>query len=217
MPWLLDVLVPSACCGCGRVGESLCSVCVAGLRPASDPRDRFLTADAGVVIGQSMVLGLAAFAHGGSLRKALERLKYAGARRVADPIARAAAPTFGQLISMTGPATLAPVPIHPTRLRQRGYNQAQLLADQLGRATGMPVRELLLRTRETTKQHRLDRAARLRTLQDAFAPAPSVPTSGPIIVIDDILTTSATLEACARVLRDSGACDVYGFAIAREI
>jgi ComF family protein len=164
-----------------------------------------------------MVLALTAFAHEGPLRKALERLKYAAARRVAEPIARAAAPTLSQLVAMGGAATLVPVPIHPTRLRQRGYNQAGLIADALGGLLRIPVQELIVRSRETTKQHRLDRAARLRNLQDAFERAPGFSPAGPIILVDDILTTSATLEACAGVLRRTGSEDVYGFAIAREI
>jgi ComF family protein len=214
---VVDLLVPSACCGCGRLGRILCDTCIGGLRPASDGRDRFFAADASAVIGESMVLALTAFAHEGPLRKALERLKYAAARRVAEPIARAAAPTLSQLVAIGGAATLVPVPIHPTRLRQRGYNQAGLIADALGGLLRIPVQELIVRSRETTKQHRLDRAARLRNLQDAFERAPGASPAGPIILVDDILTTSATLEACAGVLRRAGSEDVYGFAIAREI
>lgn len=172
--------------------------------------------DPGVVIGQAFVLALAAFSHGGQVRKALERLKYAGAGRVAASLGEAAFPTLRQLLAVSGPAVLVPVPIHGARLRQRGYNQAALIALALGTAAGLPVRELLVRTRETTKQHRLDRAARLRNLQDAFRPAVASPTER-AIVVDDILTTSATLEACARALRSAGIDEVYGFAIAREI
>lgn len=217
MPSLLDTLLPSACSGCGRLGGILCTTCLAEFRAAGDPHDRFLAADAGVVIGQSMVLAVAAFAHDGPLRKALERLKYAGVRRVAGPIATATLPTLRQLMTITGPATLVPVPIHPKRLGQRGYNQARLIAETLGRGAGLPVRELIVRTHETTKQHRLDRAARLRNIQDAFALAPGPSHSGTVIVVDDILTTSATLEACAGVLRAAGCGEVYGCAVAREI
>jgi ComF family protein len=217
MASLLESILPSACCGCGRLSGILCASCRAEFRPASDDRDRFLAADAGVVIGQGLMLALAAFAHRGALRKALERLKYAGARRVAEPLANSAVPALGRLTAISGPATLVPVPIHPKRLGQRGYNQASLIAVALGRATGLPVRELLVRSRETTKQHRLDRAARLRNLENAFAAAPGPPPSGTVVVVDDILTTSATLEACAGVLRHAGSGDVFGFAIAREI
>jgi ComF family protein len=216
MPSLLDLLLPSACCGCGRLGGLLCAACRDRFEPASNGQHRFLAADPGVVIGQAFLLAMAAFSHGGQLRKALERLKYAGARRVATPIAGAAAPALRQLLIISGPAVLVPVPIHPSRLRHRGYNQAELIAEALGAATSVPVLDLMVRARETTKQHRLDRADRLRNLQDAFV-AGIEPPAGPVIIVDDILTTSATLEACAGVLRQAGSREVYGFAVAREV
>ena len=76
---------------------------------------------------------------------------------------------------------------------------------------------LLVRVRPTTKQHRLNRTARLANLRGAFsvAPGPRVPAT--VIIVDDIITTTATLEACASVLRIAGADAVYGFAIVREV
>ena len=88
----------------------------------------------------------------------------------------------------------------------------------MGSAVGLPVIDLLERVRPTTKQHRLDRAARLANLRAAFsvrAAATSMPAA--VIVVDDIVTTTATLEACASVLRAAGVREVYGFAVAREI
>ena len=81
----------------------------------------------------------------------------------------------------------------------------------------MPTAELLVRRRATTRQHRLDRAARLRNLRDAFGVRPDARAPPAVILVDDILTTSATLEACAAVLRDAGAAQVFGFAVAREV
>ena len=117
---------------------------------------------------------------------------------------------------MTGPVPLVPVPVHRERMRERGYNQAELIARALGAAVGLPAVDLLERVRPTTKQHRLDRAARLANLRAAFAVRPRAPPPA-VIVVDDIMTTTATLEACASVLRAAGVHDVYGFAVAREI
>src|SRR5919109_1692686 len=214
MASLLELFLPSACCGCGRLGGILCSSCRDGFRPASDDRHRFLASDPGVAVGDALVLAVAAFAHEGPLREALERLKYAGASRVAAPIAESTLPVLHTLLAISGPATLVPVPIHPERLRQRGYNQAQLIAAALAAATGLVVDELLIRARDTTKQHRLDRAARLRNLQGNFAPAPGLPRSGPVIVVDDILTTSATVEASARLLTEARIGPVSAFVVA---
>jgi ComF family protein len=160
---------------------------------------------------------VAAFAYEGTLRKALARLKYGSAARVAAPLAARAAGRLADLSAVAGAATLVPVPIHPQRLRERGYNQASLLAAQLGRVCQLPTTELLVRRRATTRQHRLDRAARLQNLRDAFGVVPDARAPPVVILVDDILTTSATLEACAAVLRDAGVVRVFGFAVAREV
>lgn len=214
---LLDLIVPPACAACGRFGSVLCEGCQGAFASASDETRRFLAPEASVVVGSDLTLALAAFAFEGPVRKALSRLKYGGAARVAGPLAELAHPMLGRLTELSGPAVLVPVPIHPARQRQRGYNQAELLARHLARTSGQQVADLLARSTITERQHRLDRAARTRNLRGAIGlrsgpPAPSV-----AIVVDDILTTAATLEACASVLVAGGVGEVYGFAIAREV
>jgi ComF family protein len=214
---LIDVVLPPACGGCGRYGHVLCDACQAGLRPASYQLDRFLAIDAGLVVGESLELARAAFVYDGPMRRTLSRLKYGGAARLARPLAESAAPALQDLIVLAGAAALVPVPVHADRLRQRGYNQAALLAAELARVLRLPLTEVLVRHRPTTQQHRLDRVARLRNLRGAFALAPGARPPRTVVLVDDILTTSATLEACAGVLRDAGAYRVMGFAVAREI
>ena len=214
---ILDLVLPSACAACGRYGPALCRSCLASFRPASRPEDRFLAPDPGVVVGDALEVGFAAFAYEAALRRALQRLKYGGASRLAAPLAGAAAPTLEQLCEIVGRAPLVPVPVHRDRLRDRGYNQAALLATALGRRLGLPVVDLLERSRATVKQHRLDRAGRLRNLRDAFSIAPGGRAPPLVIVVDDILTTSATLESCARVLRAAGSVRVGGLVIGREV
>ena len=170
-----------------------------------------------MVLGSHLALGIGAFAYAGPLRRALAQLKYEGAARVALPIARCSRPSFDQLLVVTGAAVLTSVPIHVDRQRARGYNQATLIARELGAGTNMAVRDLLVRARSTTRQHRLDRAGRLRNLRGAMAVAAGVTVPPVVIVVDDIITTSATLDACAATLRENGARTVYGFAIAREV
>jgi ComF family protein len=213
---LLDLLLPPACAACGRAGEVVCQACIGEFEVPD--RGAFVVADAGVALGQELILGIGAFAYRGAIRRALGRLKYAGAGRVARPLAVAAAPALGNLLRIAGPsAVLVPVPIHPDRERQRGYNQALLLAEELGRRCGVPVANVLERRAVTERQHRLDRAARLRNLRDAIGLREKLPGPDVAIVVDDILTTSATLEACASVLNGGGTRESYGFAIAREV
>jgi ComF family protein len=217
MPALLDLLLPPACAACGRSGALLCRTCLAAFRAPSRPEDRFVAPDAGIVIGDALLVGMAAFAHGGPVRRALAALKYSGAARVAPILARAAAPALVRLGEVSGPATLVPVPVHRERQRVRGYNQAALISRELGMATGAPTADVLERTRPTTKQHRLDRNARLANLRGAFAVRAGASVPPRVIVIDDIITTTATLEACASVMREAGATEVFGFAVAREV
>ncbi len=169
------------------------------------------------MIGENLSVAVAAFAFDGPIRRALARLKYEGARRLAAPLAEAATPTLRVLLEISGPVPLAPVPVHRERLRERGYNQAEVIARALGGATGPPTADLLERARPTTQQHRLDRVARLANLRDAFTVHPGGRLPDALILVDDIVTTTATLEACAAVLRAAGVSDVYGFAVAREI
>jgi len=190
---------------------------VAGFRSPFRQEDRFVAADAGIALGDALLIGMAAFRYEGAMRRALAALKYTGASRVAVPLAVAAVPALRQLLAISGPALLVPVPVHIERRRVRGYNQAELIAVELGRVARLPVRLALERTRETTKQHRLDRAARLANLRDAFGTTTTLAPGTAVVIVDDIVTTTATLEACASALRDAGAAAVYGFAIAREV
>jgi len=130
---LLDLLLPPACLGCRTGGSLLCDRCVAGMRAPSQAADRFVASDAGIVIGTHLTLGVGAFAYDGPVRRALAQLKYEGAGRVALPLARAGLPAFRELLSVSGPAILTPVPVHLERLRSRGYNQAGLIGRELGR------------------------------------------------------------------------------------
>jgi ComF family protein len=214
---LLDLLLPPACAGCGRYGALLCRACVGAFEPATDAHDRFAAPDAGTVIGDALELAVAAFAHTGPARHALQRLKYGGGGRLAAPMAEAAWPAFEALLAVCGRLPLVPVPVHPARLRQRGYNQAALLAVELGRRAGLPVLEILERQRATTRQHGLNKVARLHNLRGAFRVREGGRVPPAMILVDDILTTSATLEACAGALARAGAEHVFGFAIAREV
>ena len=214
---LLELLMPPACAACGRSGALLCRKCLDGFSAPSTPADRFLSADGGVVVGESLWLAAAAFAYQGPMRRALAALKYTGASRLAPTLAGAALPALRTLELVTGPASLVPVPLHPERRRARGYNQAELIARRLGALAKLPFADPLVRTRPTTKQHRLNRAARLHNLRGAFAVAPGAVVPPVVILVDDIITTTATLEACASILRDAGCEAAYGFAIAREV
>ncbi|MEO6690585.1 MAG: ComF family protein [Dokdonella sp.] len=114
------------------------------------------------------------------------------------------------------PAVLIPVPLHRTRLRERGYNQALELARPLARAMNIPIgHELLERAKATPPQTGLDAKARRRNLRDAFSIAAGAQLPAHVALFDDVMTTGATLRECARVLQQAGVQRIDVWALAR--
>ena len=174
-----------------------------------------------MLVGDACSVAVAAFAHEEAIQGVLRRLKYGSGARLATPLADLALPALRKLLKETGSAVLVPIPLHEERRRDRGYNQAALLAQRLAQRTETALWSGLTRRRATARQHGLDRVTRLRNLRDAMAigraPPPTALAQMTVVLVDDILTTGATLEASAGVLRAAGVNAVYGFAIAREV
>jgi competence protein ComFC len=111
---------------------------------------------------------------------------------------------------------IVPVPLHPARQRERGFNQAALLAERLGPHLGVAVRPVLQRVRHTTTQTAFDRAERIQNLRNAFRLRKKADVRKlDVLLIDDVLTTGSTLSECARVLKQHGARSVYAATAAR--
>jgi ComF family protein len=111
---------------------------------------------------------------------------------------------------------IVPVPLHATRQRERGFNQAQLLAELLSAQISIPAKPLLERIRYTTTQTALDRAERIENLHNAFHLRKKADVRAlRVLLVDDVLTTGATLSECARVLKRAGAVSVYAVTVAR--
>lgn len=111
---------------------------------------------------------------------------------------------------------LAPVPLHPARRRERGFNQSRVLAEGVSLRSGHPVEDLLRRLRRTETQTHFDRASRMENLRNAFKVRNIDRVQGKrVLLIDDVLTTGSTLDECARVLRRAGAREVRAAVVAR--
>ena len=112
---------------------------------------------------------------------------------------------------------IVPVPLHPRRQRERGFNQAAAVCPFLSRQAALPIWPALRRVRATETQTRFTRAQRLRNLRGAFAPVRRWPVTGAhLLLVDDVFTTGSTVDACARVLRQAGAASVRVLTIARR-
>ena len=157
--------------------------------------------------------GRAIGSYEGALRAIVHALKYEGRRSLARPLADLMRERGAEVLA--GSDCLVPVPLHPARRRARGFNQALDLARHLGR----PVRKALRRVRATPTQTGLPAAQRHRNVRDAFAMAPGTPSlsGATVVLVDDVSTTGATLEACARVLKAAGAREVRALIAARVV
>lgn len=160
---------------------------------------------------------LAAFVYGGAVAHAVSRMKYDArpdlARPLGDLLARALSRTEG----VAPDFVVVPVPLHPVRLAERGFNPSALIARRVARYFGAPMWPLALRRmRPTRAQATLDRAGRLANVQGAFAVRrPEAVARRHVLLIDDVQTTGATLEACAEALRAAGARAVTTAVVAR--
>ena len=150
-----------------------------------------------------------------SVRESLYRFKYKGRCEYANYYGMELAEHLGEIIRYWRPDVLVPVPLHRSRKRQRGYNQAELLARELGRRMNIPVdTKLIKRIKKTVPQKQLDRQMRQNNLKKAFKIDRNDVKLSTIIIIDDIYTTGSTVDAIARVLRETGMRNIYFIALA---
>lgn len=218
-----DLFFPKACIGCDRGGEYLCPDCTASLPrllPPLCPRCGLPQAvePCPACRGQRLEIdGLyAPFRFEGLSRQAVHLLKYRNLKALAPVLARLMATHF-RLHPLPAQA-IVPVPLHQGRLRQRGYNQAELLARGLGQELGLPLSpDWLERPQTGQPQARTpSRDQRWRNTTGAFRAAGGA-VAGGVLLVDDVCTTGATLNACAGALKAAGAARVWGLTLAREI
>jgi ComF family protein len=160
---------------------------------------------------------VAAYRSRGLVRRLVHQFKYAKQRHLRHPVAGWLRETLHDpRLRSRHFDLIVPVPLHPARQRERGFNQAELLADLLAPSMNLPTHSLLERTRSTTTQTAYDRAERMENLHGAFRLRKNRDVRGlRVLLIDDVLTTGSTLSECARVLRKAGAVSVHAATAAR--
>jgi len=203
---VLGLAAPQRCAGCCAFGDVLCSACQSTLwrTPLPPP-----------IVLAGGITAHAAGSYAGTLRSAILALKFRGFSRLTAVLA--------QLICARVPIAadhLMGVPLHAGRLRARGFDQALLLAHALSAWSGIPVLDdAVVRSQATLPQSRLTKAARAANLRLAFSegPACGAVAGKSIALVDDVLTTGATLAACAAVLRRGGAARIQAVVAARRL
>lgn len=202
--WLnfsLDLLFPPRCAGCGRVDAHWCDQCQDDLDLIPYPRH---------ITPIDPLTAVATTAHHrGVIREAVQALKYSNSRKVAEPLGERLA---YQLAAQNWTIDiLIPVPLHTARLAERGYNQAQLLGEEVTKKMLIPcVPNALRRERSTQSQVTVSAAERRVNVQKAFTADPDLVSNRIVLLIDDVYTTGATMSACAEALLASGAQAVFG-------
>lgn len=222
---VIDFFFPRECIECGKVGDFICIQCAKKFTRPIPPlclrcgkpesSGTFCYECWGKCNGLDSIRSV--FIFDGTLRKAVHSLKYHNLRSIAQCLGSYMADYYSAN-GMTGDV-LVPVPLHDLRIRERGYNQSGLLASEISRNVGIPVNQTFLkRIRNCKPQARTSGVEeRRRNMENAFGCTGNGVNGLDVVVIDDVCTTGATLEACASVLKAAGAKRVTGFTLAREI
>ncbi len=221
----LDLFFPRRCVGCGSEGWFICASCqrlLPRILHPLCPRCGKPQSEAQLCSScrgwQAQINGIRSpFLFEGVVRQAIHHLKYQNLKALATPLAQL---LKGYLDTAPLPGeVLVPVPLHPRRLRERGYNQSSLLARELGKLSGLRVVEgSLHRLRNTPSQAKAASVAvRRSNVGGAFACRDHHLQQTPVLLIDDVCTTGATLDACAIALKTAGATSVWSLTLAREV
>ena len=227
---LFDLLFPFSCVECGVEGEVWCAACRCvvrtvppscvrcGLWTPAGSRTRAGRTCTSCKPHSSIYAYVSPYLYDApSVRELVHRLKYQRVRAIAPLFGACLADAFTKAaISLSDISYIVPISLHPARERTRGFNQSGLIADEMSRLTGCPVRNnVLRRRRRTAPQVECSGEERLANVRDAFAVAdPLAVHDAKILLLDDVKTTGATLEEAARVLKGAGAKRVWAATVA---
>ena len=223
---LLELLYPPACIACAKVmlvSTPFCETCDLALERLPTPRCR-TCAEPGAFPRDTcprchlspppFSRAWAPFAHEGPVARAIHRFKYEDHPELAPALAALLAAECPRFLAQA-PPVLVPLPLHDRRFRERKYDQTWLLASALARVTRRSARaDLLTRVRETRRQVGLSEAERALNVSDAFHASPAA-TGQELLLVDDVLTTGATVRAAALALRRAGASRIQVLTLAR--
>lgn len=224
---ILQMLFPLRCPVCDEIvrpsGEKICLECIGRLRLITPPwcmrcgrklreEGEYCAECAGKE--HAYIRGRALYEYT-SAAQSIYRFKYDGRQEYADYFGEQMAEYLGEFIEKLRPDGLVPIPLHKSRRNKRGYNQAELLAREIGRRLNIPVYDkLLIRVKNTKPLKELNASQRQNNLKRAFIVAQNDVKLKKLIIVDDIFTTGSTIEEAARVLKRAGVESIYFLTLA---
>lgn len=223
---IMKLIYPQKCVICRKViaqssKEYVCDRCKKTVRPITEPRCKRCSKPCATLEQELcgdcsrrkflVKSGYALYLYDHNMQRAVQNFKYNGVLSCGDYFADEMVAEYGTWLKALSPDAIIPVPIHPKRMRYRGFNQAMYLAERIGEHTGIKVvSDYLIRTEDTKPQKELDNKDRFSNLKKGFSVTCSNSTQyNKVVLIDDIYTTGATLEACAHVLKQAGISQIF--------
>lgn len=225
---VLDLIYPARCPVCKEIvipkGRKICVPCESRLQVIHEPRCKKCSKP----LEQDQIeycsdcerkeyhfeYGYSLWIYDSVMKSSVSNFKYRHKKEYADYYVEMLVKHFGNAIAKMAPDAVVPVPVHKSKYRERGYNQAEILANGIGKRLGIPVMpDFLVRSKKTLPQKQLSDKERLKNLQEAFMVNKkagcglSMPAK--VLLVDDIYTTGSTIEACTNVLLKHGVKHVY--------
>lgn len=221
--WGMDLLYPPRCPICDEVaaeGFPICPLCRKSIRTVGEPVCKKCGKPIAGVQGEfcgdctgkkhAYTQGKALWVYEKKVKESIYRFKYQNRRDYGKVYAQEMAERCGSWIQRNHVQAIIPIPLYHKKKKQRGFNQAEEVAVELGRILGIPVeRDLLVRTRNTRPQKELNEAERKNNLKKSLKTVKNVVQLKSILIVDDIYTTGSTIDAASLVLREAGAKEIY--------
>lgn len=201
---LLDILLPKKCIGCKKEGQYICKNCELFLSEAPN-------------LFEAEPRTMSVWEYEGIIEKAILKIKYDGYYDIINELIEKA---FEKIdLNLPTDTYITYVPMHKTKERQRGFNQAELIAKRVGEKTGKPVIKILEKTKDNRTQVGLNPQERIENVRGVFyCSKPNFEQFNPkdVLLVDDVYTTGATMRECIKVLKIGGVKNIWGFTLARK-
>jgi ComF family protein len=226
--YFVQLTLPETCAGCGCIGFWICADCESQVQVLDSSgcsrcgrrgRRRRDCPHCSALFPTRLRRVRSGFRYAEPIRSAIQRFKYNGEYQRGYDLGNRLSERLDRLVPLDQVDVIVPIPLHPRRYRSRGFNQSEIIARVLGEYAGIPVDSPLVRIKNTSPQVRLTADERVENIRRAFAIDDTCRDRVPqtrFLLVDDVMTTGATIAAAATTLQEAGSGDLFGITVARE-